>query len=72
MEEIAFSSKDAFGETNEGGSGEDGIDTEDVSGEYSLNTVVVERAASIQRGRWYYIFYKYRMTSERSYVPQNV
>ena len=37
MEEIAFSSKDAFGETNEGGCGEDNIDTEDGSGEYGLN-----------------------------------
>ena len=37
LEEIAFSSKDAFGETNEGGSGEDNIDTEDGSEEYGLN-----------------------------------
>ena len=36
LEEVAFSSKDAFGDTNEGSSREDGIDTED--GEYSLNT----------------------------------
>ena len=38
MEEIAFSREDAFGETNEGGSGEDDIDMEDGSGKYGLNT----------------------------------
>ena len=38
LEEIAFSREDAFGETNEGGSGEDDIDMEDGSGKYGLNT----------------------------------
>ena len=37
LEEVTFSSKNAFRETNEGGSGEDGIDMEDGSGEYGLN-----------------------------------
>ena len=38
LEEVAFSSKDAFTETNKGGSRENGIDTEDGSGEDGINT----------------------------------
>ena len=38
MEKIAFSSEDAFRETNEGDSGEDSIDAKNGSGEYGLNT----------------------------------
>ena len=66
LEEVAFSSKDAFGETNEGGSGEDGVDMEDVSGEYGLNTEGGGREGGFDtEGEVAFIFYKYRMTSER-------
>ena len=64
LEEVAFSSKNAFRETNEGGSGEDGIDMEDGSGEYGLNMEGSGREGSFNT-EGEVALYKYRMSSER-------
>ena len=72
LEEVAFSSKNAFRETKEGSSREDGIDMEDGSGEYGLNTEGGGREGGFNTEGEVALYILQVQNEFRTDVPQNV